>query len=216
MKKKIGMIAVFVLFMGGISFAQSGKYMMAMGKNLGKFGKAETVEQYVAVANQFETIAKKEKTEWLPWYYNGLVNIIAAFDDSLSKDEKDALLDKAQTALDSLVVLVPQESEVFALEGFMNVGRLVVDPASRGAEYSAKVNASCQKALALSPDNPRAKYLILSNQFGGAQFFGADTSALCEEAREQLANWDNFKPKSRMHPNWGKSELQKIVDSCKD
>lgn len=215
MKKKIGLIAVLVIMAGTFAIGQNGKYMMAMGKNLGEFGKAETPEELVTVANKFETIAKAEKTEWLAWYYNGLVNIIISFDESIEKEDKDAYLDKAQTAIDSMMILVPNESEIYALEGFLNVGRLVVDPISRGGEYGIKTNTSCEKSLALDPENPRAQYLILSNQIGGAQFFGADTSALCEQARTLLAKWDAYKTRSRMHPNWGKDELKGIVDSCK-
>ena len=215
MKKKFGILVLLVVLTGTFSYGQGGKYMMAMGNNLGQFGKAKTVEDYTTVANKFETIAKKEETEWLPWYYHGLVNVIASFDDGLSKEEKDALLDKTQIAIDSMLVLVPNESEVYALEGFMNVGRLVVDPASRGAEFGMKTSKSCTKSLELNPDNPRAKYLMISNKIGGAQFFGTDTSALCEKARDLLANWDDYKIESRMHPSWGKDELQNIVDSCK-
>lgn len=215
MKKKIGLIVLLVVVGGIFAFGQKGKYMMAMGKNLGQFGKAETVAELVVVANKFETIAKAEKKEWLPYYYNGLVNVIISFDESLSKEEKDGYLDKAQVAIDSMLVIVPNEAEVYALEGFMNVGRLVVDPAVRGQEYNMKTAKSCNKALALDAENPRAKYLLLSNEFGAAKFFGADTTELCKKAQELLDVWDDFEVESRMHPNWGKDELEEIVASCK-
>jgi hypothetical protein len=37
----------------------------------------------------------------------------------------------------------------------------------------------------------------------------------CDDARELLAGWDNFKPKSTLHPNWGKDQVAGIVETCK-
>ena len=70
------------------------------------------------------------------------------------------------------------------------------------------------KALAIDPANPRAKLMKLQSEMGSAQFFGKDPKSFCPQAKEMLANWDNFKPKSPIHPVWGKPQVERIVKGC--
>ncbi len=44
-----------------------------MKKNLALFDSAKTTADYQTLANTFERIGDAEKTQWLPYYYAGLV-----------------------------------------------------------------------------------------------------------------------------------------------
>jgi hypothetical protein len=95
-----------------MSFAQSDKYMEAMKKNLALFDSAKTNADYQALANTFERIGNAEKTQWLPYYYAGLVLATEGWNDpNLDKDENstriNTLCDKA-AAIDN-------NSEIYAL-----------------------------------------------------------------------------------------------------
>jgi len=109
---------------------------------------------------------------------------------------------------------MPQESEVFALQAFYYTARLVVDPMTRGQEYGALSGQSVGKALAFDAENPRARYIKISNEKGTAQFFGNDVKKYCEQAKELFKNWDNYKIKSPIHPKWGKDYVKQISKSC--
>jgi hypothetical protein len=54
----------------------------------------------------------------------------------------------------------------------------------------------------------------LQMDMGSAPYKGLDPKSFCPQAKELLANWDNFKPKSRIHPAWGKDQLEGIMKGC--
>src|ERR1044072_3984849 len=58
-----------------ISFAahaQSDKYKDAMQKNLSMFDSAKTTTDFENIAAAFQRIGDAEKTQWLPYYWQGL------------------------------------------------------------------------------------------------------------------------------------------------
>jgi hypothetical protein len=134
----------------------------------------------------------------------------------IEQDEtkKDSYLDVAEKALGKLLEMAPQESEVFVLQALFYSARLVVNPAERGQKYSGLLGQSNGKALAIEPSNPRAKLMKLRTDMGTAEFFGSDPKSFCPQAKELLAKWDEYKPKSPLHPNWGKDQVEAIVNGC--
>ena len=64
MKKSI--LFFFLAFFAISLQAQNAKYIKAMKGQIAKLETAKSLEDYQAVANGFERIAKAEKTEWLP------------------------------------------------------------------------------------------------------------------------------------------------------
>ena len=47
----------------------SPRFQMAMGKTLSKYGECQTVADWSALSANFDRIAKKDSSEWLPKYY---------------------------------------------------------------------------------------------------------------------------------------------------
>lgn len=215
MKKSITLFAI--LFTTVHLFSQSNKavYFQKMGETLGQYATCQTVEDYNNLSNKFSQIAQVETSEWLPLYYAANCKIIMSFTENKDKVKKDAYLDDAEKMLDNMILLSPNESEIFALEAFYNTARLVVDPMTRGQEYTIKSNVSAGKSLRLNPENPRAKYIALSNKVGFAKFFGKEITAECAEAKILLENWDNYKSENPFAPTWGKNLVEGIVKSCK-
>ena len=214
MKKSITTIAI--LFLTFSMYAQGNKqmYYQKMGQTLGGFASCKTVEDYNNLSNQFSVIAKVETTEWMPLYYTANCKIIMAFQEE-DKVKKDAYLDEAEKIFETMISIAPEESEVFALQALFYTARLTVDPMTRGQEFSMKSNASAHKSLALNPNNPRAKYLLLANKIGFAQFFGKEIVAECQEAKELLENWDKLnETKNPLAPKWGKNNVEGIVKNC--
>lgn len=211
--KKI-VVSLAVLFISLVSMAQKPEFLQTMGETLGQFATCKNVADFQALGNKFQMIADVEKTEWLPVYYQSYCYVIMSFLEPTDATKKDSYLDVAEKSIAKLIELVPNESEVFALQSFYFIGRLVVNPMERGQEFSGLSGQAVGKALAIDPANPRAKLLKLQGDIGAAPYMGLDPKSFCPQAKELLANWDSFKPKSLIHPAWGKDQAEGIVKGC--
>ncbi len=206
---------ITVLFISLNLSAQSEIYFQKMGEALAGFSTIESSKDYISVASNFERISNVETEQWLPLYYHAQCFVLMSFvDQDADGEKKDSYLDIAEASINKMIVLVPEESEVYALQSFMYTARIVINPMERGMIYSQKSGQSIQKSLALKSSNPRAKYLKLSNEIGMADFFGQETSQYCDEVSVLLEGWDDFKPESEIHPSWGKDMVAGIVESC--
>jgi len=211
--KKFTLIIAVVL-VGFVSKAQKPEYYQTMGETLGQFANCQSVDDFQALGNKFEMIANVEKSEWLPLYYHAQCYILMSFVEQGDGAKKDSYLDVAEKSINKLLEMAPGEAEVFVLQAFYLTGRLVVNPMERGQEYSGLVGQANGKALAIDPANPRAKFMKIQMDMGAAPYMGQDPKSFCPQAKELLAGWDNFKPKSSLHPNWGKDQLEGIVKGC--
>ncbi len=212
MKKII--LSLGVVLVSLVSMAQKPEYYQIMGETLGQFSTVRNVADMQALGNKFEMIANAEKPEWLPLYYHAQCYILMSFMEQDDAKKKDSYLDVAEKSVNRLLEMAPAEAEVFVLQAFLLTGRLVVNPMERGMEFSPLVGQAYGKALALEPANPRAKMLKIQMDMGSAPFMGTDPKSFCPQARELLANWDDYKLKSPLHPNWGKDQVEEIVQGC--
>ena len=203
----------FALLISMFTFANNPAYEKAMESALNQFKASKDVATFQSTANSFQRIANLANTEWLPEYYQAQCYILMSFMD---KDpiQRDGYLDIAEKSINKVLELQPQNSEAYALQAFMYTGRLVVDPMTRGKEYSIKSHESLKKSLAINPTNPRALYLQLSNEIGTASFFGTDTSVYCDRIKKLQENWDNYNLVEGMNPSWGKSQANQLQANC--
>lgn len=209
------MTLLFVtLLIATVAMAQNEKYYQKMGETLGLFASASSVEDLQDLANQFGVIAKVETEEWLPLYYEAHCYILMGFRGQLEAAVLDSYLEKASASIEKMAELAPNEAEVYVIKAFYHTGYLVVDPPSRAMSTQPLISAAISKALSIESDNPRAKFLSISNEMGTANFFGSDTAPICEKAAELLDSWDDYVLKSPIHPNWGKEETEGIVRGC--
>lgn len=202
-----------VVFFSLVANAQKAEYYKAMGETLGQFATCKSVADFQELGNKFGMIANAEKTEWLPLYYQAHCYILMSFMDQ-DAAKKDSYLDEAEKLVNKLVEMAPNEAEVYALQSFYYTGRLVVNPAERGQQFSQLSGQAIGKALALEPNNPRARMLKIQMDMGSVRFFGTDPKSFCPDAQKLLASWDEYKPKSPLYPNWGKEQVEQIVKGC--
>ena len=193
------------------SFAQSANYEAAMGSTLQQFGTATTTEALTAVAAKFERIGDAEKTEWLPYYYAGLIKArlgfqIAGQGDKLA-DEAEALANKANA--------INKNSEILCLQSMIATVRLIVDPMSRWMTYGKQSGAFLDEAKKLDPTNPRPYVLESSSLKNTPEAFGGGCSTAKPIAEAALKLFETFKPVSALYPNWGKDQAEALVAACK-
>jgi hypothetical protein len=190
------------------------KYTEAMLKNIDAAYKAKTVADHQATANAFERIAAAEKTKWEPYYYAAFSHIMMANNET-DNAKKDAYLDLATKDLDQAKAIKANDSEITALEGFVHMIRVTVDPATRGQEYSGKAFRSFSTAVALNPENPRALALLAQMQYGTAQFFGSSTAEACGTVDKSLQKFETYKAENALSPQWGKQVAEGLKSNCK-
>ncbi len=212
---KTTLISLFFALTTVAAMSQKEAYYQAMGENLGGYAQCRSVEDFQALGNTFARIAETEKNEWLPAYYHAHCYIIMSFIEQADPKKKDAYLDVAEKSINRITEMAPGEADVFALQAMFYTARLVVNPMERGQQYGMLSGQAIGRAMGIDPTNPRARLIKLQNDMGTAQFYGKDVTEFCEQARTLVAGWDNFKPVSPLHPNWGKDQAEGIVKSCK-
>ncbi len=212
--KKVILSAILFLF--AISLQAGNKnYQKKMTELLTKMETCQTAEDFQEMANKFEIVAKAEKKKWLPAYYQARCLVTITFvNRGATVAEKDGLLDAAETVINEILKKHSKEAEVHVLNAYYLSARLSVDPRTRGQQYSMLSQQAVGKALSIDPTHPRARYMKLANDIGMARFFRGDTKKFCGQAQSLLDSWDDFKPKSKIHPNWGKDQVEEIIASC--
>lgn len=205
---------LFLSFSLSLMGFTNNNYHQAMQAALNQFSTAKNITDLQSTANSFNRISNNADQEWLPNYYKAHCYILMSFMEK-NGTQKDAFLDIAEEAIHKVLKVQPENSEAYALQAFMFTGRLVVDPMTRGREYSILSNTALKKSLAINPTNPRALYLQLTNEIGTAGFFGTDTSVYCERIEALNTNWDKYNKTKGMEPSWGKDQANGLKSNCK-
>jgi len=195
-------------------FAADDKFAEAMQKHIQKIYESKDAAGLQRGINGLQRIAQAEKMRWEPRYYITLGYIFMATGEA-DGAKKDALLDLAKSSLTEAESLKPDDSELLALEGFILMIRLTVDPAARGAQYASMAAAAYEKALAVNGNNPRALSLLAQLQLGTSRFFNQPPTAACATATKALALFDSEKSDSPIAPVWGKSMAEEMMKQCK-
>ncbi len=203
------LILTLVILVSGIATAQ-GQFEQGMGKAMGLWKDGKNAE----ASDLFERIASAEKTSWLPNYYVATVNCFAAF-QTKDKEQMNALLTKAQTALNSEMDKNPNNAEILVMQSMIYTAWMNYDPMTYGMKYSGKVMELYGKAEAIAPNNPRVVYGKAEFGIGGAKWTGADVKVLCKEVERSIGLFATFKPENAFSPNWGLQRAENALKNCK-
>lgn len=212
--KKYTFSLIFLFAAISLAFANDPAYENAMKKQLQAMKTIQTLEESQNVSNAFLRIAEAKKEEWLPLYYAAYLQSMAAFRFEVNKDQ---YLDQAMELVKKADKISPNNSEIVALQGFIVMGKLTVDPMSRGQELSPQAMQLFGKAIALDKENPRATTLMSQMQLGTAKFFGQGPEQACGLARvglELFAKEESKITENYLLPTWGKNQAQQVAEAC--
>lgn len=196
------------------AIADDKSYNEAMTAALEQMKTAASPADFNVVANQFERIAQAEQTQWLPYYYAAYATVIQSF---MNKDQSktDQILDYAEKMINEAMKIKRDESEIHVVQGFMYIGRIMVDPQTRGGQYSQMATASFKKAQELNPANPRADYMLGMILLNTPDFYGGGKKVAQPVFEGAIQKYEKFVPLSALHPSWGKDDCQKQLEGCK-
>ena len=208
------LLTLLILVTVESGFADDGKYVEAMKKNITTVYNAQSIEELQVAVNAFERIGATEKTKWEPFYYAAFGNVMMA---TLEKEgaKKDQYLDLAMVAIEKIKAIAAEDSELVAMEGFVYMIRVTVDPAARGPQFAGLAMQAFGKATALNPENPRALALMAQMQYGTAQFFGSPTTEACGTLTKALEKFETYKSENSLAPQWGKGMAEGLKQQCR-
>ena len=212
--KKISVLACILI--SALAFTSpTSKYIKAMKTAITSLFQAKTMDDFAIAANTFERIGLAEENEWHPHYYLSLSRIFMSTQNT-NPEEVDQLLDQAQKALDVVLRRHPSpHSEIEALQGFIHMLRIPIDPATRGPVMSGQAMEAFSKAVALNPQNPRAHFLLAQMQFGTASFFGSDIREACNSLDRAIELFENQpEPQKSLEPTWGEGQAKSLKRQC--
>ena len=212
--RTIILIASVLLIYTSNALGNDNQYAEAMAKNIQTVYRSESIGELQSAVNALERIASAEKTKWEPYYYAAFGNIMIAHREQ-DGTKKDAFLDQAIANIEKAKKIAAKESEIIALEGFVHIIRITVNPETRGQQYSGLAMQTLGRALSLNPENPRALALIAQTQYGTAQFLGSPTTEACATNASALEKFATFKSENPLAPKWGNRMAEEIASSCK-
>ncbi len=208
------LIAALLFTVVRTALANDDKFVAAMKKNIASLYEAKTLSEYQEVINTLQRIAAAEKDRWEPHYYMGFGYVMMANLETAGT-LKDQQLDRALGAIATAQETQANNSEIIALEGFVHMMRVAIDPASRGPRYSGLAMETFGKALHVNPDNPRALALMAQMQYGTAQFFGSSTAEACATLQKALENFNKQRSDNPLAPQWGSGMAEAMKGQCK-
>ncbi len=190
-------------------------YEKKMKETIETMRSSKTPEEFIKTANTFSMIASTAKEEWLPLYYRAHIYVNLVYMDSeADKDKKAEYLAVARESLDKLLERHAGEVEVQVMESFYWITRINQSGIAAGMIYMGNYTSAIDRALALEPGNPRARFQDLANKIGKAEFFKSDISEYCVEMRKLYETWDEYSAKSELHPTWGKETTKGHLGKC--
>tara|TARA_R110001592_G_scaffold262565_1_gene527690 strand:- start:84566 stop:85219 length:654 start_codon:yes stop_codon:yes gene_type:complete len=213
MKKAI-IIFLGLFFSANLSLSAQSDFKTYMQESIALYDSVKTLADYQNIANRFDRIAKAEKEEWLPNYYAGLTYVYMSFVRGLEDDKRDEYLDQALVYAEKAGEIAGNDVEITVLTGYIYMAKVSVSPALRGMTMSSKVSGYFEKALAMSPNNPRANLMLGRWKYGTAQFFGSDVSEPCALMQKSLSLFEASKGESTIMPSWGQGQAEAMSKNC--
>ena len=208
--------------------AQSDKYTEAMKKNLSIFDTAKTTADFENIAAGFQRIGDAEKTQWLPYYWQGLAlarigwmyfpdekGVTAVKVSNLDQSVSDLAtrINAAADKADAAATDDKAKSEIQILRYMALTQQMIVDPQSRYMTYGAQAAEALQKSTQLNPNNPRAYYMQAMGVYGTPEQFGGG-KAPAKPLFQKAVDLGKVEQKQPLYPNWSLEQAEQMLALC--
>jgi tetratricopeptide (TPR) repeat protein len=219
MKKFLSSVTL-LLFVVAVN-AQSEKYTKAMEANVATIDSLHTAQAWTDMANTFQRIGDAEKTQWLPYYYAALGNVMtgymegAATGGTAGADKIDPLANKAEEMLNKAEALNKDNSDIYCVKKMIATLRMMADPMNRYMTYGPQAAEALQKAKSLNPENPRVYLLEGQDKFYTPEQYGGSKTEAKTLFETSMKKYESVKLESAIHPQWGKSQVMFFLAQLK-
>ena len=195
------------------AFAQT-NYEKIMTEKIAKIETCKTPEDFQTLANDFERIGSKESSQWLPPYYAAFSQIQKGrvMMRNGNMQELDGVASQAEKFLGLAQSLAGADNaEIHLLKKMAYSLRMMVNPAQRFMTDGARASEELNIAEKLDAANPRIALIKAEDiYFTPEQYGGSKTKGL-ELFKEALVKYNNYKLKTALDPNWGRSEAEYFI-----
>ncbi|KMQ71429.1 hypothetical protein [Chryseobacterium koreense] len=198
-----------VLFIGVTAFAQTA-YEKAMSEKVAKVESHLSADDFTALSNDFTRIGDKEKTQWLPYYYAAFSSIQKgriAMREGRTAD-LDPIADEAQKNLDKASELSKDNPEILILQKMVHGLKMMVNPQQRFMSEGMLAAEALSKAEKLDSENPRITLMKAEDTYFTPEQFGGSKTRGLELFQKSLDQFNVYKTKTSLDPNWGKAEAE--------
>lgn len=194
----------------------NGQFERALGKNIPLIFSSQSSEELQGVINQLERISAAETDRWESHYYTafGYLQMSGMYKEATDKDK---FLSLAMDAVKKGQKIDADNSELVALEGYVIMMQLVIDPGTRGMTHAGAATETFYKAIQLDGKNPRAHYLLGRMKYGTSQFMGGGTEDACKSLNVAKELFESLEPSTNpILPSWGKGATDEaLAQICK-
>ena len=200
------------LMIGVNAFSQTA-YEKAMTEKIAIVEQHKTPDEFTALANDFKRIGDKEKTQWLPYYYSAFATIQKG--RTLMREGKTEALDltagEAQKYLNLAMQLNKDSAENLILQKMIHSLKMMVNPQQRFMSEGMLAAEALSKAEKIDAQNPRITLMRAEDTYYTPEQFGGSKSKGLELFQKALDQYTVYQPKTKLDPNWGKSEAEYVL-----
>jgi hypothetical protein len=210
------LIITLIMFSAVAAHAQNEKFIGAMKSKLEAYKTAQTAQDFLDLSNAFERIAEAEKTQWLAYYYAAHAQVVHGYILSQTNAAGlDPIADKAEALINKAEALEKNNSEISCIKSMIASLRMFVNPMQRFMQYGTIANEMIEMAKTQDPTNPRPYALAAQNLFYTPAQFGGGCATAKPIAEQGMKLEEAFKPKTELHPKWGKQQFETVMGGCK-
>ncbi|WKS95175.1 hypothetical protein [Riemerella columbina] len=187
-----------------------------MAEQIHLLQQAQTPEDFDAVAQQFSHIAEQTPEDWLPAYYTALALLQEGrrmLKDSTQIPQLDPLTDKAWEYIKKAEAVSPPNAEIYILKKIYHNLKLVVNPQKRYLTEIPEGKKALKMAQLLDPENPRITLLQAEEAYFIPPNFGGNRTQAMALFKKALTQFETYRPKTALSPNWGKEEAMYFINS---
>jgi len=207
----------FALSMMSLTAFAQADYEKIMSEKIAKLEATRSTDEFQALANDFDRIGKKETKQWLPSYYAALAYLQKGrmqmqagkmSELSINADIADKYLDQAEA------IAGKDNSEIHLLRKMAYSLRMMENPAERYMTDGMKAMEELKKAETLDPNNPRVALIKAEDTYFTPEQYGGSKEKGLEQFKAALVKFNDFKLKTALDPNWGKSEAEYFLSGA--
>ena len=201
--------------------AQSAKYLPAMEPKVASMDTTRTPASWQELGNGFERIADAEQTQWLPYYYAAVSNVMMGYmlsngaPGTVNSTQTDQLADKAEAMLNKAEAIEKDNSDIYCVKKMIATLRMMADPMTRYQTYGPQAAEALAKAKTLDPNNPRVYLLEGQDKFFTPEQFGGSKTEAKALFEESIKKFEENKPKTSISPQWGLTTAKYFLDQAK-
>lgn len=210
-------LLTFALSMMSLTAFAQADYEKIMSEKIGKLEACKSLDEFQTLANDFDRIGKKETKQWQPSYYAAFAYIQKGR-MQMREGKMTELSTQANAAEKYLAqaedIAGTNNSEIHLLKKMAFSLKMMENPAERYMTDGMKAMEELKKAETLDPSNPRVALIKAEDTYFTPEQYGGSKIKGIEQFKDALTKFENYTPKSKLDPNWGKAEAEYFVSGA--